>query len=138
MSDRYFRPRRRPVLRLVLALSACVVLIVCTIIIVWLRIHVVPPDCRDPRTLALVRQSLTGRFKLPSSVSMARIHTLAGGYLAFRFACQADLDGIDPNSLAPGSVIPGTVYYTSQLTEGGQRHQVTVRIEPLLIMQRVQ
>ena len=63
---------------------------------------------------------------------------LAGGYFAFRFACEADLGGIDPQSLAPGTPIPGTVYYVSQLTDGGQRHQVTVSIQPMLIMKRVQ
>jgi hypothetical protein len=138
VSDQYFRPRRRPLLRLVLALSAGVVLLASTVVAAYLRIYVVPPDCQDPQTLALVRQSLTGRFKLPPSISIDNIRMLAGGYLAFRFACTADLSGIDPHSLTPGDTIPGSVYYISRLTDRGTRHQVTVSIQPLLVEKRVQ
>ena len=74
--------------------------------VVWLRIHVVPPDCPDPATLALVRRSLTGHFKLPASVTIEHIETHAGGYVAFRFACEADLHGIDPNDAAAGHADP--------------------------------
>jgi hypothetical protein len=30
------------------------------------------------------------------------------------------------------------VYYVSRLTDGGQRHEVTVSIQPLLILEKVQ
>ena len=105
---------------------------------VWLRENVVPPGCDDPATLALVRQSLTGRFKLPTSTQIDDIQTLAGGYFAFRFVCKADLSGIDRHMLPPGTPVPGTVDYISRLTPDHQTHEVTVRIEPLLILERVQ
>ena len=89
-------------------------------------------------TLALVRQSLIGRFRIPPSVSIENIETHAGGYLAFRFACEADLRNIDPNDLPPGTAVPGKVYYVSRLTPDHQRHEVTVRIFPLLKMEKVQ
>ena len=117
-----FRPRRRPVLRLALAFSICVILVVAAVTVIWLRLHVVPPDCEDPETLTLVRRSLTERFKVPASVTIENIQTHAGGYVAFRFACEADLRGIDPNDLRPGSPVPGSVYYVSRLTDGGRRH----------------
>jgi hypothetical protein len=133
-----FRPRRRPVLRFVLAFGISAILVFAAVTVVWLRLHVVPPDCEDPETLALVRQSLTGRFKVPASVTIENIQTHAGGYVAFRFACEADLRGVDPNDLPPGSPVPGSVYYVSRLTDGGQRHEVTVSIQPLLILEKVQ
>lgn len=133
-----FRPRRRPLLRLVLAVGAAAIILCTTGIVIWLRINVVPPDCGDPRTLALVRQSLLNRFKLPAGVTMENIRTLAGGYVAFRFSCQATLDNIDRNALPPGTPIPGFVYYISRLTPDHKRHEVTVRIEPLLIMEKVE
>jgi hypothetical protein len=138
MSDALFRPRRRPLLRLTLAVGTCTVAVFVTIVAIWLRINVVPPDCADSRTLALVRSSLTGRFKLPASVTLANIQTHAGGYFAFRFACEADLRGIDPHDLPPGTAVPGSVTYVSRLTDGGQRHEVTVRVYPLLILEQVQ
>ena len=133
-----FRPRRRPVLRLALALGATAIVVFAIATVIWLRIHVVPPDCEDPETLALVRRSLTVRFGLPASVSIEDIETHAGGYVAFRFACKADLRDIDPNELAPGSPVPGSVYYVNRLTNGGRRHEVTVSIQPLLKMEKVQ
>ena len=133
-----FRPRRRPVLRLALAFSICVILVVAAVTVIWLRLHVVPPDCEDPETLTLVRRSLTERFKVPASVTIENIQTHAGGYVAFRFACEADLRGIDPNDLRPGSPVPGSVYDVSRLTDGGRRHEVTVSIQPLLILEKVQ
>ncbi len=134
-----FRPRRRPALRLVLAS-----VIGCDPGV--RRRHrdlaAIFMSCRriaaTPTTLALVRRSLTGRFKLPASVTIDDIRTHAGGYVAFRFACEADLHGIDRNDLPPGSPVPGSVYYVSRLTEGGRRHEVTVSIQPLLILQKVQ
>ncbi len=137
MSD-LFRPRRRPVLRLALALGACAIVAFAVLAVIWLRIHVVPPDCQDPETLALVRRSLTGRFGLPASVTIDNIETRAGGYVAFRFACEADLHGIDPSDLPAGSPVPGSVYYVSRLTDGGRRHEVTVSIQPLLKLEKVQ
>ena len=133
-----FRPRRRPWLRFTLAFATLAIVALATGIAIWLRIYVVPPDCADPETLALVRSSLTGRFKLPASVTIENIETHAGGYLAFRFACEADLGGINRNDLPPGTPIPGKVYYVSRLTHGGTRHDVSVRIYPLLIFQLVQ
>jgi hypothetical protein len=138
VSGTLFRPRRRPLLRLTLALGAGAVVGCAMLTVVWLRLYVVPPDCRDPETLALVRQSLTGRFKLPASVTIENIETHAGGYLAFRFACEAELRGVDPDALPPGSPVPGTVYYESRLSDGGRRHDVTVRVQPLLVLRRVQ
>jgi len=136
--DTLFRPRRRRWLRFTLAFTVGAIVVMATGIGIWLRIHVVPPDCADPATLALVHSSLTGRFKLPASVTIEHIETHAGGYLAFRFACEADLGGIDPNDLPPGTPIPGKVYYVSRLSHGGTRHDVSVRIYPLLIFQQVQ
>lgn len=125
-------------LRLALAVGVCGVLIVSTASVVWLRIHIVPPDCADAETLSLVRRSLTGRFHLPSSATIENVRTLAGGYVAFRFACEADLRGIDPHDLPEGAAVPGSVHYVSRLTADHQRHEVTVSIQPLLKLERVQ
>ena len=76
-----------------------------------IRLTVVPPGCTDPRTLELVRQSLTNQFHLPPSTRMERITMQAGGWLAFRFVCEADLD-IPEKDLPPGPR-PGTVHYIS-------------------------
>lgn len=133
-----FRPRSRPVLRLALASAACAIAAFSIVAVIWLRTHVVPPDCEDPATLALVRDSLTGRFGLPASVILDDIEMQAGGYLAFRFVCEADLHGIDPQQLPPGTPVPGSVHYVSRLTNRGRRHEVTVSIQPLLILEKVQ
>ncbi len=133
-----FRPRRRPVLRLAVTIGVSTLLCFAAGTVIWLRRNVVPPGCTDPATLALVRQSLTERFKLPASVTIDDIETHAGGYLAFRFACEADLHNIDPHNLPPGTAVPGKVYYVSRLTPDHQRHEVTVRIFPLLILEKVQ
>lgn len=121
-----------------LALAVSAIALITIGISIWLRLNIVPPNCSDPSTLALVHQSLSNRFKLPPGVTINNIRTLAGGYLAFRFSCQGTLDNIDRNALPPGTPIPGFVYYISQLTPDHQRHEVTVRIEPLLIMEKVQ
>ena len=63
---------------------------------------------------------------------------VAGGYLAFRFVCKAELTDFDRNALPPGSMIPHTVRYVSHLTDGGRRHEVNVRIAPLMILEQVQ
>lgn len=133
-----FRPRRRPKLRLALALCAAGIIAFSAGMVIWLRINVVPPDCDDPATLALVRQSLIHNFKVPASVTIDGIRTHAGGYVAFRFVCEASLGHIDPNALPPNTVIPGFVYYTSQLTADHRRHEVSVSIEPILILEQVQ
>ncbi|HET7880840.1 MAG TPA: hypothetical protein VFL55_08130 [Acetobacteraceae bacterium] len=125
-------------MRLVLGGGFVLVLASAAIALVWLRTHVVPPDCSASETLALVRHSLTTRFGLPDSVRIENIETHAGGYVAIRFACEADLRGVDPKDLVPGSPVPGSVYYESRLTDGGRRHEVTVRLFPLLKLERVQ
>lgn len=132
------RPRKRPALRLALALTALGILGFAAGCVVWLRTHIVPPDCEDPATLALVHQSLTGRFKLPASVAVENIQMLAGGYVAFRFVCEARLGGFDRGTLPPGTPVPGSVHYISRLTPDHQRHEVTVSIQPVLIWERQQ
>ncbi len=99
---------------------------------------VTPPDCTDPRTLALVHASLTNHFKMPDSTRLEHIQTIAGSYLAFRFVCKAEVTDFDRNALPPGSMVPHTVRYVSHLTDGGQRHEVNVRIAPLMILEQVQ
>jgi hypothetical protein len=99
---------------------------------------VTPPDCTDPRTLALVHGSLTGHFKLPDSVRLEHIRTVAGGYIAFRYVCEAQVAGFDRYALPPGTMIPGTVHYVSRLTDARRRHEVTVRIAPILILEPVE
>ena len=138
MSGEIFRPRKRPALRITAAITLSAVLISTCGLAIYLRRNVVPPDCEDPKTLALVRRSLLDRFKLPAGVSISDIETHSGGYFAFRFACEASLAGIDPHDLPPGTPIPGSVYYVSRLTDGGKRHEVTVRVYPLLKLERVQ
>jgi hypothetical protein len=138
MSERLFRPRRRPALRLAAMIVASGILLFAAATIVWLRTHIVPPDCSDPDTLTLVRQSMTGRFKLPQSVTIENIQTLAGGYVAFRFVCEASLRGIDPHHLPPGAFVPGIVHYVSRLTADHQTHEVSVSLQPVLIWERKQ
>jgi hypothetical protein len=138
MSGDIFRPRTRPTLRLAIAIAILVLLISAAGIGVYLRANVVPPDCEDPATLALVRHQLSDRFHLPPSVILDNIQTHAGGYFAFRFACEASLGGVEAHDLPPGAPIPGSVTYVSRLTQGGTRHEVAVRIYPLLILEKVQ
>ena len=99
---------------------------------------VTPPDCTDPRTLALVRASLVGHFRMPDTTRLAGIRTVAGGYIAFRFVCEATLTGFDPHALPQGTPIPRMVRYVSRLTDGGRRHEVTVQLVPRLILEQVQ
>jgi hypothetical protein len=124
-------------LRLALALAALGIIATGAVAARYLRRNVVPPDCTDARTLALVRASLTSEFRLPPSVRLEMIQTLAGGYLAFRFVCEASIAGVAASQLPPGPK-PGFVHYTSQLTDGGRRHEVSVRVMPLLILEQVQ
>ena len=125
-------------MRLAVALGVGALLAGAAVAVIWLRLYVVPPDCEDARTLALVRRSLIERYKLPAGLMIEDIQTHAGGFVAFRFACEADLHGIDPNDLAPGTPVPGSVYYVSRLTDSGRRHEVSVRIYPLLKLEKVQ
>jgi hypothetical protein len=103
-------------------------------IAVWFRSNV-PPDCTDPRTEAMVKDALHGRFRIPATAELARIQTMAGGFLALRFVCEAELEGVDPAALPPGP-IPHDVEYTSQWADG--RQKITVTIEPLLRWVKVQ
>jgi hypothetical protein len=98
----------------------------------WFRAHL-PPNCTDPRTLALVRRSLTTRYQLPPATTLVNIRTVAGGWLALRFVCAADLAGFDPHALAPGAPIPGQIRYTSRLTPDRSRHEVTVELHPVMV-----
>lgn len=91
----------------------------------------VPPNCTDPRTLALVRETFP-RHHLPPTTQLTAIRTVAGGALALRFVCQAMLTGFARNDLPPDSPVPGEITYTSRLTDNRTRHEVTVQIEPLL------
>jgi hypothetical protein len=100
-------------------------------IVVYLRLNVVPPGCRDAHTLALVQEGLI-RAGLPWDTRIENIHVLAGGPLAFRFVCEADLTGYTASELPPGPK-PGFVRYTSRLTDTGKRQDVTVQILPLLM-----
>jgi hypothetical protein len=97
-----------------------------------------PPGCADPRTVALVRQSLNTRYRLPAAATLADIRTVAGGWVALRFVCTADLAGFDPHELPQGMPIPGQVHFTSRLTPDQRRHQVTVELQPLLIWENAQ
>ena len=97
----------------------------------------VPPGCTDARTVALVHQSLVSRFHFPPATELANIRTLAGGWLAIRYACVATLTGFDPRDLPPGP-LPGEVHFTSRLTAGRERHEVSVRIDPVLIWEKVE
>jgi hypothetical protein len=97
-----------------------------------------PPDCRDPRTLALVHDSLTSQFLLPESTRLIHIRTVAGGYLAFRFVCMAQLTGFTRDQLPRGTPTPGQVHYTSELTGNQHWQHVSVRIDPLLMWEKIE
>jgi hypothetical protein len=104
---------------------------------VWFRGRL-PPACADPRTVVLVRQSLTEHSHLPASTTLEKIRTVAGGWLALRFVCTADLAGFDPHELPPGTKLPGQVRFISRLTPDGRRHEVTVDLQPLLTWEPAQ
>jgi len=89
-----------------------------------LHLHqtIVPPGCHDPRTLAQLAA------RLPAGERVARIRVIAGGPLAFRFVCEADLEG--PRAL--------TARYTSRLVDPGARHEVAVAVSPVLVFVQVQ
>ena len=96
-----------------------------------------PPDCFDPRTVALVHGSLVHHFHLPESTRLQHIRTVAGGYVAFRFVCSAIPVGFTRDELPPGTVIPASVDYVSRLTPDGARHEVSVSIAAHLILEPV-
>ena len=100
-------------------------------VIVHVRRTVVPPGCRDPGVLAIVRHVLVAQFHLPPTVRLEAIRVRAGGPLAFRFVCTADLGGLRDAELPPGPR-PGSVRYTTQLTGEARRLDVSVRVVPLL------
>ena len=100
-------------------------------VIVHVRRTVVPPGCRDPHVLAIVRHALVARFHLPVTVRLSAIRVRAGGPLAFRFLCSADLGGLRGAALPPGPR-PGSVRYTTRLTGAARRLEVSVRVVPLL------
>ena len=100
-------------------------------IVVHVRRTVVPPGCRDPAVLAIVRHALVAHFHLPATVRLEAIRVRAGGPLAFRFLCTADLGGLRGAVLPPGPR-PGSVRYTTQLTGAARRLDVSVRVVPLL------
>ncbi len=105
-----------------LALAALATAIGLGALIVHLRLHVVPPGCGDPRTLARVAPHV------PEGEHIARHRTLAGGPLAFRFVCEADLEG--ERALV--------AHYVSRLNPADGHHEVTVSISPVLSWQRVE
>lgn len=113
-----------------LALAGLVLLGVAAVV-VHVRRTVVPPGCRDPQVLAIVRRALTGNYHLPETVRIENVSVEAGGPLAFRFVCAADLGGLSHVLLPPGPR-PGSVRYVTRLTGPGRRLQVTVRLQPLL------
>lgn len=102
----------------------------------WFRARL-PPDCSDPRTIALVRQSLVARSHLSPGTTLEDIRTIAGSFLAMRFVCVAEVVGFDPHALPPGTPIPGQVRYTSQLSADRSRQEVTVQLEPMLMWEQV-
>ena len=117
--------RRAVAVVLVLGLAGVVA------VVVHVRRDVVPPGCRDPHVLAIVRRRLIGRDGLAQTVRMENIRVRAGGPLAFRFLCTADLAGLAHTVLPPGPR-PGSVRYTTE-RRGPDRHLVVrVRLQPLL------
>ena len=105
--------------------------------VIWFHARM-PPNCTDPRTIALVRRSLTAHYHLPPNTTLDHIHTIAGGFVALQFVCAATPGGFDPHELPQGMPIPGEVHYTSRLTPDRSRHQVTVELQPLLSWEPVQ
>lgn len=123
-------------MRWLLLAAAALVLGATVAIVVHVRRHVVPPGCRDPQTLALVRESLTNHFHLPASTRIDHIRMIAGGWLAFRFVCEADLE-VNFSELPPGPK-PGFVNYTSQWGQPDHELHVTVTVSPLMLWVPVQ
>ncbi|MDE2580354.1 MAG: hypothetical protein KGL52_01835 [Rhodospirillales bacterium] len=117
--------------RLGLVLAGTILLAGVGAVVVHIRRTVVPPGCRDPQTLAQVRDVLVGRYHLPETVRIENIAIQAGGPLAFRFVCTADLGGLEHVPMPPGPV-PGGVRYVTRLTGPARRLQVTVSVQPLL------
>ncbi len=116
--------------RMVTAASLAVLLAAVGGVVLYVRRTVVPPGCRDPQVLAIVRQTLIERADLPPVLRLRHIVTRAGGPLAFRFVCDASLRGL-AHQLLPGPR-PGGVRYLTRLAGPQHRLVVTVRLVPLL------
>jgi hypothetical protein len=125
------------VLKAILLGSLALLLTALVTSVAWFHAHL-PPGCADRRTVVLVRRSLTTRYHLPPSTILDHIRTVAGGWVALRFVCTADLAGFDPHELPEGTPLPGEVHFTSRLTPDGSRHEVTVQLQPLLIWEKVE
>ena len=124
-------------LRPILFASLAILIAAVAASVAWFHSRL-PPNCTDPGTIALVRQTLVANDDLPSTVTLQGIRTVAGGPVALRFVCQAEVGGFDPHKLPPGMPIPGVVHYTSQLTPDRKHHEVSVDLEPLLKWVQVQ
>ncbi len=81
-----------------------------------------------------MHRSLTGEAGLPESVSLRDIATVAGGVIGFRYVCEADLAGVEPNQLPPGRPIPSVVRYVSRLSGDGSRQEIAVSVRPRLFL----
>ncbi|HUB13338.1 MAG TPA: hypothetical protein VMB34_15420 [Acetobacteraceae bacterium] len=118
---------------------ACLAILLSAVVATLWWFHTrLPPNCTDPGTIALVRQSLIANDDLPATVTLEDIRTVAGGFVALRFVCQAEVGGFDPHHLPPGMPLPGFVHYTSRLTPDRTQHEVSVQLEPLLKWVKVQ
>lgn len=104
---------------------------------IHVRRDVVPPGCSDPVTLAALHDMLVHRFGLPDNVRLERIETHAGGPLAFRFLCSAELAGLAHAILPPGPR-PGSVSYSTRLTATGHGLRLHAVLSPLLQWVQVQ
>src|ERR1700685_3903112 len=95
----------------VLLISLAILLSALVASAAWFRAGL-PPTCADPRTVALVRQSLITHNHLPAAITLDNIRTVAGGWLALRFVCTAELASFDPHALPEGTPIPGQIHFT--------------------------
>jgi len=116
--------------RAILAVSSAVLLAAVGGVVIHVRRTVVPPGCRDPRVVAIVRRILITRAHLPPVLRLRHIVIRAGGPLAFRFVCDASLGGLAHQAL-PGPR-PGGVHYVTSLTGPDHRLAISVRLVPLL------
>jgi hypothetical protein len=74
---------------------------------------------------------------MPDTTKLELIHTVAGGYIGFRFVCSATPTGFTREALPPGTVVPAGVRYISRLTADGTQHVVSVSISAHLILEPV-
>lgn len=87
-----------------------------------------PPDCSDQRTLALVQHQLGRIFGQPTP-GLVNIAMVAGGPIALRFVCTADLAR---QLRLPNGVAVDSIHYTSTFVPDSRVQQVTVQVRPLL------